>query len=98
METPDTGPACRHHNTHVEWKAPTEIRILATNPVRRISKIVDTVYGGVRRRAWARDVGCGRAPERLTGPRQWGRGCPPADRLDPRRARARTNSSTAKAG
>ena len=21
METPDTGPACRHHNTHVEWKA-----------------------------------------------------------------------------
>ena len=21
METPDTGPACSHHNTHVEWKA-----------------------------------------------------------------------------
>ena len=20
LETPDTGPACRHHNTHVEWK------------------------------------------------------------------------------
>ena len=48
METPDTGPACRHHNTHVEWKAARypAPRPLSTYPCRRfVRRFADTGFG-----------------------------------------------------